>query len=247
MIQDYVRAKTKDDVVAFVKKGYTILGGGTYLSQHQDQIISLIDIQNIGNNKILLEDQIIIESGATFSEIVKSPYVPASFKEVVHQELRPNHLNTATIVGYICVDNRFSNILAWLNCAQSEILFYPNEFEESQDFESFVLQRPKGKFIEKISIPNETSIRWRMISRTPDDFPLISLFMNTTEHYQRITILGFSDKLITITSELNTNTLHETLNYLKNSRSQYSNQYISYEYFFEMTKELLSDMISKEE
>lgn len=247
MIQDYVRAKTKDDVVAFVKKGYTILGGGTYLSQHQDHLISLIDIQNIGNNKILSEDQIIIESGTRFSEIVNCPFIPASFKEVISQELRPNHLNTATIGGYISVDNRFSNILAWLNCARSKIYFYPNEIEKSQDFESFVLQRPSEKFIENISIPNETSIRWRMISRTPDDFPLISLFMNTSGPNQRITILGFYDKLITITTELNTNTLQETLNYLNISCSQYNNQYISYNYFYKMTKELLSDLTSKDE
>lgn len=244
MIQDYVRAKSKEEVVELVRKGYTILGGGTYLSQHQENVFGLVDIQNLGLNVISIENQeLMVGAGAKFADIVANNLIPESFKEAINQELKPNARNVATIGGYISVYNRYSNIQAWLTCAQAKVQFFPPNEVFRQDVETFYSKDVKDRLIEGINILPDLKITWKMISRTPDDFPLLSVFINHFQDSKRITILGYSNKFLSFTVKNDEITFNNIKNLLVNSHSHYNNQFISNNYFKNSTLEILIDLL----
>jgi len=243
MIQDYVRAKSKEEVVELVRKGYTILGGGTFLSQHQENVFGLVDIQNIGLNVISIENQeLMVGAGAKFTDIVANNLIPESFKEAINQELKPNARNAATIGGYISVYNRYSNIQAWLTCAQAKVQLFPQHGSYKQDVESYYSTDVKDRLIEGINILPDPKITWKMVSRTPDDFPLLSIFANHLPDKKIITILGFSNKFLTFQINNDEILIDKLENLFKISHSQYNNQYISINYFKKAATEVLDEL-----
>lgn len=244
MIQDYVRAKSKEEVVEFVRKGYTILSGGTYLSQHQDNVFGLVDIQNIGLNGISIENQeLMVGAGAKFTDIVANNLIPESFKEAITQELKPNARNAATIGGYISVYNRYSNIQAWLTCAQARVQFFPSEGIYKQDVESFYSANGNDRLIESINMLPDLKITWKMVSRTPDDFPLLSIFVNHLRDKKIITILGFSNKFLTFQINNDEIAIDKLESLLKIAHSQYINQFISFTYFKKAATEICVELL----
>jgi CO/xanthine dehydrogenase FAD-binding subunit len=244
MIQDYVRAKSKDEVVELVRKGYTILSGGTYLSQHQDNVFGLVDIQNIGLNEISTDNQeLLVGAGAKFADIVANNLIPKSFKEVISQEQKQNALNAATIGGYISVYNCSSNIQAWLTCAQAQVQFFPHEGIFKQDVEGFYSTNVKDRLIESINIMLNLNITWKMVSRTPDDFPLLSIFVNHLREKKLITLLGFSNKFLTFQLENDEKVIEKLESVLKISHSQFTNQFISFNYFKKTTRMILTELL----
>ena len=173
MIQEYVRAKSKEEVVELVHEGYVILSGGTYLSQHQGNVYGLVDIQNIGLNGISIENQeLMVGAGAKFADIVANNLIPKSFKEAITQELKPNARNAATIGGYISVYNRYSNIQAWLTCAQAQVQFFPPEGIYKQEVERFYSANDNDRLIESINILPDLKIAWKMVSRNSGRFSI---------------------------------------------------------------------------
>jgi len=248
MIQDYVRVKSKEEVIEYLKKGYTVMGGGTYLSHHQENRSGLIDIQNLDMNKIFIENKYLIIGAATkFSEIILHSQIPVTLKETIKQEMVQNIRNAATIGGLISVPNRFSNVLAWLICAEASVQFYPQQESMEQNIESFILTEHKNRFIDCINVPIYVNVNWKMISRTPDDFPFLSVFLNEHHNKKIITILGYSDKFITIKINNGEKAVETLENFYKNAHSQYDNKFISLNYFKKISIEILIELLGKGE
>jgi len=250
MIQDYIRAKSKDEVVELLEKGYSILGGGTYLSRNQDTAIGLIDIQDLGLNQIKPNKEA-LEIGAfcSFGEICNNPYIWETFKSAIQQELKINQRNKTTIAGHTLVANGFSNILGWLVCADASVHYYPENgiypnkiIEKHLHNESEKDFRP---FIDSIMIPLETSIVWEMISRTPDDFPLVGVFYNQNSDHTCITLTGFCEVIVKFEIN-NTPTILEFFQkQLINAHSQFTNKYVSFDYYFNASSHILRRLLER--
>ena len=93
-------------------------------------------------------------------------------KEAITQELKPNARNAATISGYVSVYNRYSNIQAWLTCAQAQVQFFPPEGIYKQEVERFYSANDNDRLIESINILTDLKIAWKIVSRTRGRFSI---------------------------------------------------------------------------
>ncbi|PKN85637.1 MAG: hypothetical protein CVU46_10420 [Chloroflexi bacterium HGW-Chloroflexi-8] len=250
MIQDYIRVKTKDEVVGLLEKGYTILGGGTYLSRNQEDVLGLIDIQELGLNKIIpIEDDLVIDSYCTFTEILDNPNVWDSLKDVILQESKINSRNMTTIAGHLLVADGFSNILGWLVCADATIHYYPdknpypNKIPEINSL--FKSKETFNSFIDSINIPINTCIVWEVISRTPDDFPLVGVFYNKKTDCSIIALTGFCNKVLLFKFNDDLKIYEDFETQLLIAHSQYSNRFISFDYYLKTSTLVLKRLLEK--
>jgi CO/xanthine dehydrogenase FAD-binding subunit len=248
MIQEYIRAQSKDEVVDLVHKGYSILAGGTFLSKNQDHVTGLVDIQELGLDTICTNsDEMLIGACTSFTKIIESSLIWQSFKEVIAQELKVNQRNAATLAGYALVSGGFSNILGWLTCADAYFHFYPEtSFPAKRIGENLPVSTRKA-LVEIISIPLAANVVWEMVSRTPDDFPLIGVFYNCSEGQKRVALTGFGDRVLTFQFQSDSDMSKEFQEHLNTSRSQFNNQYISYNYYVKNSCTLFQRLLLRDQ
>ncbi len=248
MIKDYVRAKTPQEAASKIRKGYLPLGGGTYISQNQDNIVGVVDLQDLDLKQIKYdEDRLIFGSTTTLNEIALSDLVNNSLKVVICQEVKPNMRNTITIAGQICMGHGFSNIQAWLMCADVRFSVYSSKQTYVVQPMNSCQEQSKGSFIEKVSILANANIRWDTISRAPDDIPMVGVFFLDREDGScRITLSGFNQHIQMIEIHEKSRIEEKLSDYLINAHSQFTNKFISFNYFYKNSLVLLDRIISKE-
>lgn len=248
MIQEYFRARTKQEALSKISKGYLPIGGGTYISQHQDDIFGVVDLQDLGLGQIKQEnDHMIFGATTTLQDIYNCPSVDKSLKDVIAQEVKPNMRNAVTIAGQICMGDGFSNLQAWLICADVRINLYPSH-------EALLVQpmihcqdQSKGSFIESVSIMENVNIRWDVVSRTADDIPLVGVFYSDrNDGSARITLSGFNQHIQCLDIHDKSRISEKLSDYLINAHSQYNNKFVSFKYFLKNSQVLLERIISKE-
>ncbi len=245
MIQEYYRATTKNDALQKIKAGFRPVGGGTFISQHQQGITSVVDLQGLELNSIHAEgDRLIIGASATFQALIGSDLVTNSLKLAIRREMKINLRNSVTVAGHLCLNDGFSIVQGWLYAAGVKINVFPtNQYISLQTFNT-PESLSKDGFIQAISIEDKVNVNWDVISRTPDDVALVGVFINQRKDDSlRIVLTGFNQHIHVLDLFEKEGAASRVKDYLLNAHSHYSNKFISYNYYFKNSLTLLERLL----
>lgn len=242
MITDYKRPKSLEEAQKYVQEGWQVLGGGGFISKHQDQFQKVVDLQDAGLSYCKKENnQIRLGAMTTLQDIVDYSYIPAEFVEIIKREKSFNLRNAATIAGTIlCADGR-SDILAWLLCADAQLIVNGSPVQIMK-----YLQSNHNDLIEAVQFKVQQVIHYEKISRTPDDFTIVGVFLSRDLLTRKMNAVlnGLTDAAPLIIEQVEPENLKEAIdNKLKISHSQLSTKWSSLKYQNKMIKDLVSRLL----
>jgi CO/xanthine dehydrogenase FAD-binding subunit len=242
MITDYKRPKSLQEAHSFINDGWEVLGGGEYISKHQEDFQKVIDLQELGLNYCKKDkDQLRYGAMTRLQEMVECSFTPLELIDIIKREKSFNIRNAASLAGtLICADGR-SDIFAWFICSGAKLLVN-GEAMAVIDY----LKSDKNALIKEIQIDLQQTIKYERISRTPDDFTIVGVFLSKSLKNNKMTVVinGLTAKPPLIFENLDkTNLITELNNLLKTSRSQISTKWSSYEYQNKVINELVSRLL----
>lgn len=185
MISEYKRPATIDEARKLHKDGWKALGGGSYISTHQDDFSKVFDTQSLGLDYIR-EDNGMIQIGAAtkLQKLVEADLLPDGFIRVLKQEKNLNIRNAASIFGILLTSDGRSDILAWFLCADAII----KHADGTVALQELIAQKA-DVFAEEIIINKSIKIAHEKVSRTPDDFSLAGVYLRLDEAKDSRTIV----------------------------------------------------------
>lgn len=161
-----------------------ILGGGLWLKKGNADVDTLIDLTNLGLNKITVNKDF-IEAGAlvTLRELEQSQLIPETIRNAAKAVMGPAFRNTATIGGSVYGKFGFSDIVTVLLAYNVELEFYP---EAKISLEEYVAK--PGFFdgiLTTIRIKNENlKAFFKKVEITALDYPILNVAVTKGKDYR---------------------------------------------------------------
>jgi putative selenate reductase FAD-binding subunit len=173
MITTYHRPQTLDEALALLAQPNTVpLGGGTLLSQPTTDPVSVVDLQHLGLDSLLVVgNDLQIGATCTLQALLESEHCPESLKSALKFEAPLNLRNTATAAGTLVASDGRSTCTAMLLAMDARVSVTSDQSSVISIGE-FILTRPKG-LITSVSIPLNVKSAFEYVSKTPADKPLV--------------------------------------------------------------------------
>ncbi len=244
MITDYKRPKSLLEARSDIKDGWDVLGGGGYISKHQENFHRVIDLQELGLSLCRLKkNKLRFGAMTTLQEMVDFVHTPVELIEIIKREKSFNIRNAASLAGtLICADGR-SDILAWFICSGAKLVVEGKETA----LINYLKSGDKG-LLEEVQLDQQQVTKYEKISRTPDDFTIVGVFLSKNLNSRKLTIVinGLTESIPLIIDDVDEpNVKEEINNLLKTSRSHISNKWSSFEYQNKVINELVSRLLLK--
>jgi CO/xanthine dehydrogenase FAD-binding subunit len=181
MIIEYHRPGSLDEAINLLgRKNPTTLplGGGTILSVKQKlEDFAVVDIQNLGLNRIDFNDNLItIGTACSLQSLIDSSQIDPALKKAISREISYNMRNMATIGGTIIAADGCSPLLTALSAIDAKILWQP-ESVEILLAEWLPLRENKkpGLLLEKIQFGSQVKLEIKSLGRSPQDYPIATV------------------------------------------------------------------------
>jgi CO/xanthine dehydrogenase FAD-binding subunit len=181
MIIEYQRPGSLEEAIKLLgRKNPTTLplGGGTILSVKQKlEDFAVVDIQNLGLNKIEFdENTITIGAACSLQSLIDSTQVNPELKKAIRREISYNIRNMATIGGTIIAADGCSPLLTALSAIDVKTVWQPDSVEILLG-EWLPLRENKkpGLLLEKIQFSNQMKLEIKSLGRSPQDYPMASV------------------------------------------------------------------------
>jgi len=219
MISEYLRPTSINEALELLRRPKPItfpLGGGTFLSTHQQNDQAVVDLQLLGLNYFENKDgQFHAGSMVTLQQIADNNDVSEAVREAVRHEASINLRRMASLGGNLVCGGGFSQLAVVLVAAQAKIVLLPEGMEES--FSSWLERRPasvSGKLIQEIHWNSSTQLALEFVAKTPfaepemvmaagvDQNGMLTMSMSATE-FPRIIV---TEKLAMIKQKLTSGT-----------------------------------------
>lgn len=182
MITDYYRPNSLEEALSLLTKPATVpLGGGSLLSKRTETSFAVVDLQNLGLDKIQKEgNQLKIGATATLNALLSFNGLFPSLVTALQQESPLNLRNTATVAGaLISCDGRSPFATSML--ALDALLVSAQDAEPLSLGAYYPLRKSidnpdgflPGKLITSILIPTNVGLTFETIARTPKDRPIV--------------------------------------------------------------------------
>lgn len=177
MITAYYRPKSIQEALQLLKDPANVpIGGGSTLSNIQRDV-AVVDLQNLGLNKILeIGDRIIIGAAVTLESMLNYFSSSADMENAIKIEASKNQREQATIAGLVCTSDGRSPLLSLLLALDVSIKWQPDDIETSLG--SFLAQRNdwrKVGLITEFSFAKDINYRFESVGRSPFDLPVICI------------------------------------------------------------------------
>lgn len=182
MIIEYHRPETLDEALRLLERKEPVtvpLGGGSWLSQKKDPDFAVVDLQNLGLNKIDVEGQLLLLGATvTLQELFEFAGLATpgagALRECIEREAASNLRRMATIAGTIVRCDGRSPLTTALLALDARLVWAPgNELQALGDFlplrESFGHER----LMLGVRITSNPQLQVEMVSRTPMDRPIL--------------------------------------------------------------------------
>jgi len=174
------------------------LGGGTVLSRLSRPDFAVVDLQQLGLNKLEPEGQLLhIGATVTLQQLLDSE----SFPSAIHQSLQDslvheaglNLRQTATVAGTLTsCDGRSPFVTALLALDPRLVWAGSNETQPLGDFLPLRQSFGKSRLIIDIRVSMNANLRFTMVARTPMDRPIVCAAVATWPSGRtRVTLGGF--------------------------------------------------------
>lgn len=199
MITAYYRPKTLEDALELLSRTdgvYLPLGGGVNLSQMPERTFSVVDLQSLGLNQLILEGQFLhIGATTTLASLAEFENLQPGIKDSIQLEANFNLRQQATVAGALVSADGRSTLGTALLALDAALHWLPGDQDQSLGDWLALRQPPsESKLITKIQIPLNASLEFDSVGRTPADLPLIcAAVAKWPSGRVRITLGGWGD------------------------------------------------------
>lgn len=182
MIVAYHRPKELSEALRLLARENTVtvpLGGGTVLSQIQKADVEVVDLQNLGLNRIVVEGQL-LKIGATVtlqslleSSAIASPGLRALQESLLH-EAGKNIRQMATLGGALASGDGRSPFLTAILALDPRLVWAPEVPPEALgDYLPLRALARKDRIITELRAPTNAVLRFSTVARSPMDVPVV--------------------------------------------------------------------------
>jgi len=249
MIKEYIRAENIEQAHQRLNDGAKIIGGGGYISKHQEDIDAVVDLQKLGLTGVEVDEKYIrIGASEKLQTLIDHEEIPDSLKKAIKRF--PGSLNirnSATIAGSVLISDGRFDLLPWLLSAETEVETYPDNTKINLDIFLREFKNSDSKsIITNILIPKSAVIKWDVITRTPKDAIIVGMFINqkTTNNELKICICGQDLYPVCFSVNKSSENIRDIIQEnIINAHSHYNYKFCSFSYFLTMSEKLF-DRIS---
>jgi CO/xanthine dehydrogenase FAD-binding subunit len=194
MIRDYYRPQTLDEALTLLSQPDTLpLGGGTVLTQSKPTIVSVVDLQALGLNKLRKAgNNLEIGATVTLQQLLESEHTPPALKQAIQLEAPLNIRDVATVAGaLVACDGRSPFAVAMLALdAQVTVNGQGSTVNSLGNILPLRTDLLDGKLITQITIPLQAQLMYEQVARTPDDKPILCTAMSMWPSKRTRLVLG---------------------------------------------------------
>jgi CO/xanthine dehydrogenase FAD-binding subunit len=182
MIIEYHRPNTLDEALALLGRPAPVtvaLGGGSVLTQQHKPDFAVVDLQNLGLDRLQADEkQVQIGAAATLQKVMDFDGLPAGSANALRKSLEieasTNIRHKATAAGtLVCCDGRSAFATALL-ALDARLHWAPrDEVQLVSDF--LALRQPFGheRLMLNICLPANARLAFASVARTPLDRPIV--------------------------------------------------------------------------
>jgi CO/xanthine dehydrogenase FAD-binding subunit len=177
MITEYYRPHNMEAALILMNMpNIRPLGGGTTLSHPGDDSFAVLDLQNLGLDKIHKSGNMLtIGATVTLQELLESPHAHAALKAALKLETPLNIRNIRTVAGALVTCNGRSPF-AVVMLAMEAALTLVSEKSSLLGLDEILPLRQEllhGKLITEIAIPTDIKLAYESVARSPVDKPIV--------------------------------------------------------------------------
>jgi CO/xanthine dehydrogenase FAD-binding subunit len=181
MITDYCRPQSMEEAfLSLTSPTARPLGGGTKISRSSDESYPVVDLQNLGLDRIQ-SNGIDLNIGATITlqELLESSFASAALIHSIKLEAPLNRRNIGTVAGSLIASDGRSPFAAVMLALDAK-LEIQNSLAEKRyirlgDFLPLHEVLLHGGLITSIVIPMQVKLAFEAVSRSSTDKPIISV------------------------------------------------------------------------
>jgi CO/xanthine dehydrogenase FAD-binding subunit len=151
------------------------LGGGSVLNQIKNDQFAVVDLQDLGLDKIE-QDKNSLRIGATVTldRLMTCEGIPPALGTAIRYEASYNIRQIATVAGSIIAGDGRSPFVTAMLALNAQIRFVPDdEVLSLGNHLPFRKEKSKGRLITQIVIPTNIKLAYQYIARTPADLPIV--------------------------------------------------------------------------
>jgi CO/xanthine dehydrogenase FAD-binding subunit len=178
MIKEYHRPKSvpeAEQLFEMYGERCVPLGGGSMLSRSKQDDLCVVDLQDLGLNRIEVTGQKVhIGATVTLQQLLEFDSIPALLKEITRRSATLNLRNQATIGGYIVTAGGRSPLAIALMALDAQLIWHPaQKIQNSGDW--FSLRQALGYWISGIQFNSNVQLGYEQVARTPMDVPILAI------------------------------------------------------------------------
>ena len=185
MISHYHRPSDLDQALRLVAQPATVpLGGGTSLvAAPGSDSVTVVDLQAVGLTGIELNGTTITAGAMTLlQDLVDSPLVPATVRDLAHREAPNTIRNAATLGGTVASADPESELLAGLLVYETTITIARQDDSTEHSLDDVLADRTRldGGIITAVSLAVDGRASAHRTARTPADRPIVAVVARRT-------------------------------------------------------------------
>ena len=180
---DYHRPDSLEKALALLP-GARPLAGGTALTPRRSEISSVVDLQQLPLDELVVEkDSIRLGATCKLQTLVEAmPALPAALSAAASLEAPFNLRNMATVAGTIVTCDGRSPLVTVLLALDAVARLAPGDMTMSLD--SLLGARPQaleGKLITRLEARPPAALRYEQVARSPKDRPIVCVALGKSE------------------------------------------------------------------
>jgi CO/xanthine dehydrogenase FAD-binding subunit len=178
MIIEYHRPETIDETLSLLRRKLPTtvpLGGGTSLTQPTSESFAVVDLQELGLNKIIKTGrEINIGATVTLQQLLETDFLFPALKKAIRLEATYNIRHSATTAGILVGADGRSPFSTGMLALSARLIFLPgNEQVYLGDYFPLRNHYRDGRLITSIFIPSNVKFTYHYVARTPADLPIV--------------------------------------------------------------------------
>ena len=199
MIREYCRPTSLDEALSLLTeeaKDRKPLGGGTHLSRQQEAAFGVIDLQEIGLDRIATTDQGITVGAMTrLDQLMATPEVDLEIMRAIQIDAAENIRNMATLGGWLITSDGRSILTTVLLTLDATSTWEPGKQKiRLGDWLPLRNQAPPGVLMTEVAWAPTTHVAFEYVARSPKDRPILVVAVaRWGSGRTRVTLGGFGD------------------------------------------------------
>jgi CO/xanthine dehydrogenase FAD-binding subunit len=249
MILEYHRPTRLEEALELLERTSPVtipLGGGTFLSQHAPENVAVVDLQEVGLNRIEIEgNQVRIGAAANLQQLVDHPDLPTALIDAIRLEATLNTRNSATLAGRLVTCDGASPLATAFLAVDARLTWLPgNQQVALGDWLPLRESLRPGRLITQVVFPKATTVRFASVGRTPLDRPWVCAAVALWPSGRTRVALGGSGSAPLLAMDGTDRSGAESA--AENAYSHVSNQFASSLYIKETAKQLVRRLLQED-